>query len=495
MSNNIALRFILAIWLVIFFAFSLTSCSFLEGLTGKENGEEETGDEETGAGGTTLRVTVLNNPVDQQTVSGALVFLNEPSASSSSTYQTKAAGDLIDYLTTASDGVADFGKIEWSQITLSVAFEEIDNSTGDIDHIITTYNIVKGGDITVFKDLWWGEEEQPIATIDVQVVSLPSGYYSTNVLPMWSWKDSSYNGLHSSIEVYPADVEKDGEISLLAYAEDSDYVPMEYGFVTDQTLTDGGYYEVSLDSSPGTLYFSSNRPLDVIYAEIYRSGVYFNGGDEWWDTPVQSGTVKIFDRFPLSGEAGNYYDAWVWGSNSSSTNEWRGYSYTEYFEGYSSFPLDITLDIPTLQIDSLDYDFTNGEVWWSTSGTALLDVATGSMDRSFTDSYGNTVWEYWTLLSDPAPSQIILPTLPPAIEEWFSSSPDYLYMDLVDLKNINGYEDILSFAFDPSSLTSEPLHFFDAYYEISLDSGTSSKSLHEKKPIERHLWLFDPHRE
>ena len=395
-----------------------------------------------------LKVTIYDNPISKNPVSGIIVFINNI-----------VSKELIHSVKTDINGIADFGNVDFEHIDLSYAYEDIDSRE------IFTFKHLSSGEWTIYIDREDPSLGMPISNINVQVTSIPASYDHTEIQPMYDLSSSLNNGFHNNINVYPDDVQTDGGISIIASAWDGNNNPIKYGLLLDQSLLNGFTYEVPLLLIPSTIQFTTNRPIEQIDVSAIRKGVTYNIGGHFYTQAINSGEIPIFIEFSLSDPKSDIFEISCGYNEELSSTEWKGFVFVDYLTNISSN--EVYINIPNFQIDSLTLYPDTREIRWITSGdSSNLDFY--MLESSFSSS--DNIDAHWDVFINPSESNAYFPELPPEISDWVNlNNKKDIHIVGADYKEFEGLNDFYKFYFT-GSFNKEPLLNYYSSYDVFSDS-------------------------
>ncbi|MBR9812225.1 hypothetical protein GYB61_00030 [bacterium] len=168
--------------------------------------------------------------------------------------------------TTDASGVADFGNVGRSRVTITAG-----QMDGDLLELITHVAVQAGNRRIVFG----AEEPAPtqrgtisanfsVQTNDEQAGLLPVGAEDSDL------SDGQAN--FQSVAVSSADLAADNSLNLLAFTVDADGRLNQYGFLTDQAFADGANYTGTMDRQAADVPWSSNAPQDTSFLQVGLRG-------------------------------------------------------------------------------------------------------------------------------------------------------------------------------------------------------------------------------
>lgn len=409
-----------------------------------------------------LSVTIYDSIDTKNPVQDVLVFTSDPDT-----------GSLLYSSTTDTDGFAELETTGRSQINLGLAYEIQDEA----DHfriIQTMYGVPGGGDWDVYLDYGrdgddWGVR---VGTIDVELQDdLPLGYDNTFLVPMGDYITS---GVHDDVAVYSHQIQNDGKISIIGIAA-SQNTPLKYGWLLDQTFTDGDTYFIPLlydDPTPAT--YTTNRYVNELSVLTRRRGVRMELGSVRENIPFINASFHLLNRFPT--EPANYYELGVERSEYVG-DDVRGFNYGEYL---TSLPSQYTINIPEYSVMSVNFDPGAKSVSWTNSGqNSLVDITLADLSCSYSiDSANYQVM--WIFVTDSENTSVTAPELPAEIADWFdfqnvtepgsdghyyypNGGEVYIEVESDDFADVEGFKELVEYIKD-NEIDSSFGPDFGAYY-------------------------------
>lgn len=354
-------------------------------------------------------------------------------------------------IVTGVDGVADFGNIGRNTFTMTLAYESIGSKGKDKSRVFyyRTIDTVVEFPTRVFTWEMEIEDSQELGTINVNHTNVPVNTTEVGIRPFWWWTGNSpFN--FTNVPVYSDEhLQNDGKLSILSMANEwkdtgqgySAQVLIKYGYLLDQTVTDGATYTVDFNQNPVTMSWTSNLPLDHFHIEGRRKDLDEYDLNSWDRVPgLTSGTVP-YAQFPCE-----MY--WVQGERGANPTEtmMKYLEVNKRYDAARALPSSVALTFPNLDIASASYNVGNKTFSWTLTGTAPKDIAGVEFDRFY--SSGPDYYDLeWGILVDPATkTSITLPDLPSEIQSWFDDTQDImeyeLWIDEYDFTN--GYIDLIT---------------------------------------------------
>jgi len=231
-----------------------------------------------------------------------------------------------------------------------------------------------------------------------------------------------------SIDIYPENLQSDGKISLGGFNSTN------YGFLLDQNFQNGGNYTVDLDKQLQEVSFTSNIPIEEISATAYRKNMSYQIGYDWWDTKKTSGNFSVAKDIP---DAVYWISAGTSGYDSSTNTD----TWIEIRKKYSSLPDSLSINIPDLSVNSINYNGWN--VSWTIGGTTEKDVTAIELTFSDVNSYS---WTDWYININPSTTSwdITKLKLPHEIEgRLFNYQLSYLDVEVYNCDTVHGFDNLV----------------------------------------------------
>jgi hypothetical protein len=208
--------------------------------------------------------------------------------------------------------------------------------------------------------------------------------------------------------VYQSDLQNDGSLTLLANTDSGSPGSVDYGYLLDQTFTNGAHYTINVDKVSSAIPFSAGNNISSLLISGQRKGVPFTLSQYLsLSSPAMSGQVEFFNQFPAStfnvfASAPFLFD--TFGSP---------YSSAYWTRILSSAPASIT--IPLL-FHVTDFTYNSGTVMssWVLSENTAGKI--GLIGFSNVQSVPTVDDRHWTIVLDPtthsswAESNLVLPS-------------------------------------------------------------------------------------
>ena len=372
-------------------------------------------------GGTALKVTVKDDWESDSPMEGVYVVLHGTDNTS-----------VAQYKVTGTDGVADFGDIGRTQVTVTIAYE----FTGgyNIQRFLTTLVDVPTADFVYYLEF---DQQQVETTPDQLTVNLDWGtggppqdtYYVSSDDPF----GSSYNwdSLDAfTANLYPADIQTDELFSILVGGFDMDDSLLRYGYLMDQTVDTVNPYTVQMDQTPSLLSWTSG--FDIHQLEIsgmYKGLEHTLGEIPYNSNGINSGTLSWAENFPA--------EAFIVYAGVDSMDSYRSTILTQ-----TSIPSSLTIPASDMSFTSTDYNAATGVFTWALSGTA--DIVNPSLE-GYDDGGTTNAWVYWSGILDPAShTSWTVPGLPTPIADWLSGiTPSGGFM-AEDYSTFTGFDQVVA---------------------------------------------------
>jgi hypothetical protein len=348
-----------------------------------------------------------NNPV-----SGAYVILHNDD------------GTVKDYKTTGDDGIAAFGNIGQDRIRLTVAWVEDSYGTTTDSRLMSFIGVPYLKDKENIIKVW--RETEKVGTINVSTNPTGDGIIlgEEGLVAYWGYCSSP----PGSIDIYPENLQSDGKISLGGFNS------ISYGFLLDQNFQNGGNYIVNLNKQLQEVSFTSNSPIDEISATAYRKNMSYQIGYDWWYPEQKTGSFSVAKDIP---DAVYWISAAISGFDSSTNTD----TWIVAEKKYSSLPTSLSINMPDLSVDSINYNGQN--VRWTIRGTTETDLT--GIEIIFSDSEGNN-WTDWNIAVNPSTTSwdITKLKLPQEIEGWlFNYHLESVGVEVDNYDTIHGFDNLV----------------------------------------------------
>ncbi|MCF6217624.1 MAG: hypothetical protein L3J62_04165 [Gammaproteobacteria bacterium] len=345
-------------------------------------------------------------------------------------------------LTSGADGVVDFGDIGRSRATFTIVYELVFQgySSYEIESFI---EMQTAADIVYYRGLsdeGSAGSQTPVASVNYTLSEVPANAGRTSIMPTYGWWDfSNGSGLLSNRAVYEYQLQSDGTLSLLAETMGSfpnTDLFLAYGFLLDQTVTDGATYDIPLNRTPVTTGWSTEPSTDLGRIEIegFRVGFGYELASSAYG-PGASGGLQVPTEFPV-----DYYRVRAESANwdSGFTSEKR----------YNTLPQSLVVPVPDYSFSNMAFDETTNVVSWTLSGETPRDFVEISMTF-----YGGMSGEEsidWAVILAPDASDWQVMELPAPADEWIDTTSLLnnvygLRVEATDFDFVSGIDDLWQF--------------------------------------------------
>ena len=350
---------------------------------------------------------------------------------------------IAETLTSGVDGMVDFGDIGRDRASFTVVYESEDGSGRFIDTFM---------EVEVFDDILYYTEEEggsyydypvgtPVATVDYSLSDVPGTDAGVaNIEPGLAWWNFSNNyGQFTGQAIYEDYLQDDGNLSPLATLNSaSNYgLPIAYGFLLNQTVTDGASYDIALNRTPVVTGWNTQPATTLNWLEITaeRSGVVYDlwsSGNNNYSALEDSGSLLLQTEFPVD----NYWVLAEAGNNTSGSSSDKR---------YNTLPQTLELPIPDYSFSNVTFDDVAGEISWEVSGTTPRDFV-GIALAGYSPQEELVTWSVimdpsvttWRVMALPSPADTWLDTT--AWQNLFSA-----YVEVGDFDFVSGLDETWQF--------------------------------------------------
>ncbi|MFH7321299.1 PKD domain-containing protein [Desulfurivibrio sp. D14AmB] len=355
--------------------------------------------------GTSLKITVKDEPSLDNPVSDAYVILHATD------------GIAVDeYLTTGTDGVADFGDIGRDRATVTIAYEfagEWTNRVLDtmVDMPVADMVYYVGSDdfeMTYFDgNLDWGTAGRPASVNSIGLVH-PYG---------WSAGGDLISGFF-----YDDQLQEDGTISLVAAGFDTASQMVRYGYLLDQNPADSPF-TITVDRTPALLDWTADRTLNSLFIFGWRANAEVGIGRNF-NLSSETGTLAWADGFPTDS-----YSIKASGTMGEGANDWLTVL------NQSAIPASLNIPVAGFNLADLSYDLDNKRFTWQLLGEAA------AVDYVEVSVYAYE-WSWTAAMAPAAAGSFSVPDLPTAIADWvdFTVPPHHAGIEAGDFDTVSGYD-------------------------------------------------------
>ncbi len=365
----------------------------------------------------------VTDPNTGNAVSGVYVFINDPSD-----------GSLIESTQTDSSGEVTFSDVSPTPVTLSFAREDQDGG-GMVESVVN----VSPGSYTIPVQVTQPSESSTDVTINL--TDTPNGYVDGSLLPVkpgGSPDPDFENASSGPISVEGSELDNQGEFNAVVVALDSDHLPISYGVLSDQALNEGDTYNVSVDDhSPVPEYsFSTNQDVNDFSVQAVHDGTVYSISENKTFTSTQSGTLLVYDQFPVDPSNGDEYLVTAYGQSSTSS-EFTGFAFQPSLDSLPSSS-EFNLSVPDYTLSSLSYDASSSTASWSVSGSGSVSLIGTQLAQST-----ETTTNLWIHLGNGDSTSTDFPDLPSAISGWFDDPTGVgtFAFDLRDISDLADFRD------------------------------------------------------
>jgi len=312
--------------------------------------------------------------------------------------------------TSGADGKVDFGDIGRSRASFTIVYEMPGNFT---DRFIDTFI-----DMLVADDIVYYKDDDPdtdsgsgteVAAVNYTLSAVPANPGLAQIDPGNAWWSYPFNtGQLTNQPVLDTYLQNDGKLSSLAMVNNANNTSqiIGYGFLLDQTVTDGATFDIPLNRTPVTTGWTTQPITDLDYVDIegYRGNVSYSLADTpTFGEPISS-TLQVPTEFPV-----DYY--WVMGSAGNSD------SGLVSEKRYSTLPQSIVLSIPDFSFSNVMFNETTGILSWTVSGATPRDVL--NIELMAFDQQERMV--EWSINMAPNATSLQLMALPAPANSWINS--------------------------------------------------------------------------
>ncbi len=334
------------------------------------------------------------------------------------------------------NGVVDFGNIGRDRATITLVYENAEEDR----YIDTFVNVLVAENIVYYldDDSGWlfdfsGSADNTIANISLTLSDIPVDTSFTLVQPLM---DGQASGGLINIPVREVHLQDDGKLSMLALSYSDSGSPLSlngYGYLLDQTVTDGASYDISLARRPLNLGWTTSpaTPLDNLGILGVRSG---RGYSVSMNLLMQatSGIMPFANEFPVE----NY---WVLAyTGDLATTELI--STVRY--NTSTLPQSLVVSMPDYSFDNFDYTETTNTFSWGITGSSPRDY----VSLYLTNYNGSEELEWSILMSENTSSWQVM-DLPAPASDWVDtanimSNNMAISVDVCDWDTTNGMDQL-----------------------------------------------------
>ncbi|VAW88829.1 Oligopeptide ABC transporter, periplasmic oligopeptide-binding protein OppA (TC 3.A.1.5.1) [hydrothermal vent metagenome] len=305
------------------------------------------------------------------------------------------------------NGVVDFGNIGRDRATITLVYEDAEGDR----YIDTFVNVLVAENIVYYLNDnpgWlfdFGDSTgNTIANIDLTLSDIPVDASFTLVQPLMNTQASG--GL-INIPVREVHLQNDGKLSMLALTFPADSSNLSgYGYLLDQTVTDGASYDISLARSPLNLGWTTSpaTPLDGLSVAGVRNG-------RGYSVSMTSSEQTTFGIMPFANEfpVDNY---WVLaGTGDLATTELNS------MVRYNTLPQSLVVSMPDYSFDNFDYTETTSTFSWGITGSSPRDYVS-----LYLANYNGSEELEWSILMSENTSSWQVMDLPTPASDWINTA-------------------------------------------------------------------------
>ena len=398
-----------------------------------------------------LSITVTE-PIDLTPVAGARVILHDD------------AGDIVQDITTGTDGIARFGDIGNPRATFTVLRQKSESNTNNFDadwFALSAIDVVTGDLIIPMGN---GQEDDTNDTeieFDIVVENVPedassvffSGVQPSNQLVPDEDKDgTTWTFRDQKLQLASEFITSDGTINITAAAFKAEVVNLSPVFeilkagsvanIQLSSLNDSTVF-ITLDRDPQDIPFTANKPVQAISLTVSGSSTPFLAGFIFGQgEPQTNGSLTFFN---LALQQNDFYIL-----NSSSDDQENDCEFTLLKNLGNVAPTQLNINFVDYAITTItpafESEFFTQVAWTIEGSTANADVVDIEID-GVTTTDDQTI--EWQIFLDPVSRSLTVPELPadvgqirePTESNGISSSID---VGLTDYSDVNGFDDFLT---------------------------------------------------
>ncbi len=346
------------------------------------------GDDNGDVDGNRLSFVIKNDMRSEQPLQGVTIALYD--TDDRTIVQTKISD---------ANGVVDFGDIGRNRATFTIAYEDMSGKR----FIVTNINVLVAENVIFYTDT---NNPISIATVDLSLSNIPANAGYTMLDPFWDTYQNHLDGSDklTNIPVYTFHLQNDGKLSLLAmtYDDISMTTLTDYGYLLDQTVTNGANYDISLHRKPLNLDWTTSpvTVLDSLFISGRRDDVFYGLAQLFHDKGPQttSGSIPFPHEFPVD----NYM---VYAEADSDATRLSSYT------NHDTLAQPILIPLPDYSVDSFDYAEATRTFDWKITGNSPRDYVSLNF-VSFDDAEQLLEWTVnmaedasgWQIIDLPAPA-------------------------------------------------------------------------------------------
>jgi len=376
-------------------------------------------------GGNLFKVTIRDNRINKEPVSGVTVAVY---SSDNQTIQSTKTSDA--------QGVVNFGDLGRNRSSVTIAY-----ANSDFRKSIDTFVDIPLGDYVYYLDTEFeGFCNPSLASIDISVPGIPANAGYTWVLPTFTYIGRA--NPTSAANICTEHLQSDGKLSFLAQSIESFSNPeiLRYGFLLDQTVTDGDTYTIDLNTDgrlPGSTQLTTTGDLpDVASISGIRSGVTYQLGSNN-EVTSENSVVLTANEFPsdffmVSTER-------ALGTNFDAPRVYAS-------KNYGTLPQSVEVNLPDYNFTDAGYDKSSNTFSWTLTGSSPrdhfdLDFRTGfsELDRTDWSVFLPSDSSSWKVMPLPAPADTWIDTTK-LDEQVFTAA-----LEVIDYDTLTGADEFIEY--------------------------------------------------
>ncbi len=317
--------------------------------------------------------------------------------------------------TSGVNGVVDFGDIGRSRASFTIVYE-LSTTFGSAGMIDSFMDMPAADNIVYYTEEDFGEETgTSVATVNYALSAAPANAGLTSIEPGLAWWSFPLNaGQLTNQTVLDGYLQDDGKLSLLAMvnsATNTDQL-IGYGYLLDQTVTNGATYDIALDTAPVTTGWTTQPAtnLNMIEIEAARGGIdYYSVGGiaEFFSGLGSSGNMPVATEFPA-----DYY--WVFGGAGT---EASGFESSKL---YNTLPQSVELPIPDYNFSNVVFNDASNTLSWNLSGSTSRDLVNINIE-AFVIGAGEQ-FVNWSVVMSPLGTTWQVMQLPAPANTWIDTA-------------------------------------------------------------------------
>ena len=306
-------------------------------------------------------------------------------------------------------GVVDFGNIGRTRATFSLVYED---AAGE-RYINTYVDVLVAQNIVYYLDL--DEPTPPIAGINLNLSDIPADADPA----LFKLEPMGYTGPLTNIPVAQDDLQDDGKLSMLALAYDGDFIDntlLGYGYLLDQTVSNGASYNIALSRSPANLGWGTSpvTPLNWLFITGNRDDARYAMHNDLTVGGTGSGTLPFPREFPVEN-----FQVMALG-NLLTLDDMVLVSLVTH----NTLPQFLVITMPDYRIDSFEYSAaTRTFNWGIAAGTTPHDTVSLGWTLQSNDD-GKDI--SWSILMPENSTNWPVMALPAQVRTWIDDSANII---------------------------------------------------------------------